>query len=161
MKKNVIYKYLTCENAIETIKTKCVCFNNPLNYNDPFDSIIDISEKEKKRSYDLLVEVNTLKMIFEEILKKDIKLNILQSILIWYAKSMYKITIYFVRKIKRYYSNWFLKYIFNKIYNVCKSIDSDSILYETEQYSDEMWKMIEEIRNKLIVSCFSKKNDSI
>lgn len=160
MKRKLIYKYLSCKDALKTIENNCVSLNKPSNYNDPFDSIIEFNNNEEKRSKDLLLEVNLLKEIAKILYDKKLNCNFFQKIFIWFTRIVYKVTLFFVDKTKLYYSNIFIRELSKKIYNVYESSNMNEKLYE-EQIAEQTWDQIREIRNMILVSCFSKKNNSI
>ena len=79
MAKEIIYKYASFEDAIKTIQNNSIVLNNPSNYNDPFDSIIDIDINDENKTISLLMEVIFVKEIFKLLNNKEIKLK-------WYQK---------------------------------------------------------------------------
>ena len=57
MKKEIIYKYTSYKDALKIIENNSIVVNNPLNYNDPFDCIIDFDAQDEKKTIEALREV--------------------------------------------------------------------------------------------------------
>ena len=49
-----IYKYCSIETAIKIVDSGGIRLNNPDNFNDPYDSKIEISEEEEDKSFKLV-----------------------------------------------------------------------------------------------------------
>ena len=48
-----IYKYTSLKSSIKILGSNAVALNNPQNYNDPFDSVIDFDDKDiYQKEYD-------------------------------------------------------------------------------------------------------------
>ena len=65
MDKNLIYKYVSFEDALKTIENNCVVLNNSVNYNDPFDCQLDFDRKDEDKTIELLIEVFLVKEFFK------------------------------------------------------------------------------------------------
>ena len=50
-----IYKYCSLSSGIKIIKSGSVLLNNPKYFNDPFDSQIDIDEKDKLNAEKIMI----------------------------------------------------------------------------------------------------------
>lgn len=163
-KKDIIYKYISCDDALKTIDNNSVALNNPLNYNDPFDCIIDFKVADENKTIDLLIEVIFLKEIIKVINDKDLKFKWNQKIIIYYYKKILKLTLWCAKKQKYYESNpgfrilfkSFIKTLSRNNDKICDALEGNKI-----KFLNEVLPQIKEIRNSSLVSCFSKKNDSI
>ena len=50
-----IYKYLSAENAIKTLRNNSVLLNNPIEYNDPFDCVISPTKEDEEECFKRIV----------------------------------------------------------------------------------------------------------
>lgn len=164
MAKEIIYKYASCEDAIKTIQNNSIVLNNPLNYNDPFDSIIDIDIKDENKTISLLMEVIFVKEIFKLFNNKDIKLKWHQKPISWFNRVMYKFLLWGTKKQRYYNSNPIFRFLTSIVLNFATKNNDDALKQIEEaktKFINEMLPKLKEIRNNALVSCFSKKNDSI
>lgn len=164
MNNNLIYKYLSYEDALKTIENNSVVLNNPLNYNDPFDCIIDFDENDEKRVVKLLIEIAFVKEMAKLLNGDDLKAKWHQKPLIWFDKTMLNFFLKIIKKQRFYKSNpmfslmakFVLKIAGSKSDEVSKSIEKTK-----KKFIDELLPKLKEKRNKALVSCFSARNDSI
>lgn len=164
MKKEIIYKYTSFEDALKIIGNNSIVVNNPLNYNDPFDCIIDFDTIDEKKTIDLLIEVIFVKEMFKLITNKDIKLKWHQKPIIWFDRIMYKFMIWGTKKQRFYHSNPIFKMMSKLIIALASQKNEgikDSIETVKTTFIDEALPQIKSIRNSALVSCFSKKSNSI
>lgn len=68
-------------------------FNNPKNYNDPFDSIIDFDDKDIEKSMSIIAEYYIIQEFLKLLNNKDIKvmsvlkvMSLMMNILIRFVK---------------------------------------------------------------------------
>ena len=59
-----IYKYTSLESAIKILESNAVALNNPQNYNDPFDSVIDFDDDDVEKSISIVVEYYLIQEFF-------------------------------------------------------------------------------------------------
>ena len=69
-----IYKYLKFEDALKTLDNNSVILNNPSNYNDPFDCVINPSKDDEEECYKRMVNYYAFKEFSKIILDKKIKI---------------------------------------------------------------------------------------
>lgn len=164
MKKEIIYKYTSYEDALKIIGNNSIVVNNPLNYNDPFDCIIDFDVKDEKNTIDLLIEVIFVKEVFKLITNKDIKLKWYQKPIIWFDRIMYKFMLWETKKQRYYHSNPIFK-IMSKLIIMLVSKNNENVKDAIEatksKFIDEALPQIKNIRDSALVSCFSKNSNSI
>lgn len=51
-----IYKYTSLNSTNKVLENNAVALNNPQNYNDPFDSVIDFDDKDIEKSMSIIAE---------------------------------------------------------------------------------------------------------
>lgn len=164
MKREIIYKYTSYEDALKIIGNNSIVVNNPLNYNDPFDCIIDFDTIDEKKTIDLLIEVIFVKEMFKLITSKEIKLKWHQKPIIWFDGLMYKFMLWGTKKKRFYHSNPIFKMMFQLIITLASKNNEgvkESIEIAKTKFIEEVLPQIKNIRNSALVSCFSKKSNSI
>lgn len=164
MNKELIYKYTSSTDALKTLENNSIAVNSPLNYNDPFDCIIDFDAKDEKKTIDLLIEVIFVKEMFKLINNKQIKLKWHQKPIIWFDRMMYKFMIWGTKKQRYYHSSPIFKMMSKLIIALASKNNEDvkeSIEIAKTKFIEEVLPQIKSIRNNALVSCFSKKNNSI
>lgn len=155
-----LYKYTSMTSAIKIIKSSSVILNNPEKFNDPFDSKIVINEKSKKEALNLIYNFHLYKEIKDIIDNEDIKLTKTQKMLFSILKTEYKVYEKLVFKDKEYKKVPLL----NKILYFFEKLILDFGKFKSEieiKFNNMSEKIRSEIKSKLLITCFSKKNDSI
>ena len=74
-----IYKYTSMDSAIKIIKSERVLLNKPTKFNDPFDCSFGLDKDDEKKSFDLLFNYCAIKMFYELVNNKVIKLTKVQQ----------------------------------------------------------------------------------
>lgn len=156
-----IYKYTSINSAIKILKSEGVVLNNPINFNDPSDCSFFQSEKDKKKIDKLLDNYFIFFVIDKLISNNEIKLKrkfdmIIFSFLKW-EFDLYK---KYVRKFKVFENIPF----FSLIKKVFSSINKDlnnRIESEKSNFNNLVKKAIDDEKNNALISCFSKRKDSI
>lgn len=156
-----IYKYTSLANAIKILENNAVALNNPQNYNDPFDSVIDFDEKDIEKSMSIISEFYVVQEFLKLLNNKDIKVG-------FFTK--------FIMKWDRFGINLYLKLSKkNRYYNSIPGVQTLSkfiVRYTSEKggfsfdelknkSSKEVIEKVKEARNNALISCFSKRWDSI
>lgn len=70
-----IYKYSSLDSAIKILESNAVALNNPQNYNDPFDSVIDFDDDDVEKSISIVVEYYLIQEFLKILNNKDIKVG--------------------------------------------------------------------------------------
>ena len=68
-----IYKYTSLNSAIKILENNTVALNNPQNYNDPFDSVIDFDDKDIEKSMSIIAEYYITQEFLKLLNNKNIK----------------------------------------------------------------------------------------
>ena len=63
------------DSAIKIIKSEKVLLNKPTKFNDPFDCSFGLDKDDEKKSFDLLFNYCAIKMFYELVNNKDIRLT--------------------------------------------------------------------------------------
>lgn len=154
------YKYTSMSNAIKIIKSGSVILNNPKNFNDPFDTNLIIDEKDKRKALDLMYNYYLFKSFKELINREDIKLSKRQKALFTILKKECSAYDFLLKKTTEY----------TKIANFNKGIkiieknnpEFEKLVDDFEKgFEDIIKNAINQVREKMLITCFSKRNDSI
>lgn len=154
-----IYKYTSIDSAIKIIKFEKVLLNKPTKFNDPFDCSFGLDKDDEKKSFDLLFNYCAIKMFYELVNNKDIRLTKGQQKLFAIINGEFN----HMKKLRNknpYYTeipmiNGFIKQVIKA--NPQVKVDLDKYY---EDFKNEIMKKIDEIKDKALISCFSKRNDS-
>lgn len=154
------YKYTSLASAIKIIKSSSVILNNPNNFNDPFDTNIIIDEQNKQETLNLMYNYYLLKEIRNLVNNKLLKLNVSQKALFSIIKTEFKAFDKLSKKQNEYQELPFLNDCIDLIkdLNPSFSIFLDSI---DKQFDEIINGIITTEKEKLRITCFSKRNDSI
>ena len=155
-----IYKYTSINSAIAILKSGGVILNNPKEFNDPNDSSFVQSEKDKRKIGKLENDYFIYKVFDELVSLNKISLNKRsRAILNGLQKEMKAM-------------NWILEKrpYFDRIWGfnlLTKIIETKSpevelrLKEEKEKFQLKIDKAIETTKDNALISCFSKRNDSI
>lgn len=158
---NFIYKYSSLDSAIKIIKTSSVLLNPPSKFNDPFDSILEIDEKDKEKSLNLVINYFTFKILCDFVENPDLKLNkVTDRMLVNTVKGEVSLYRKLIKKQKTYDHLPFFDTIVKKISSLSEELGL-AIESAKRKFEDETLPKITESREKARITCFSKRNDSI
>ena len=76
-----IYKYTSLKSAIKILESNAVALNNPQNYNDPFDSVIDFDDADIEKSISIVVEYYLIQEFLKLLNNKNIKVGFLTKLI--------------------------------------------------------------------------------
>ena len=154
------YKYTSLASAIKIIKSGSVILNNPNNFNDPFDTNIIIDEQNKQETLNLMYNYYLLKEIRNLVNNKSLKLNVSQKALFSIIKTEFKAFDKLSKKQNEYQELPFLNDCIDLIKDLNPSFSTflDSI---DKQFDEIINGIITTEKEKLRITCFSKRNDSI
>lgn len=152
----IVYKYQNQEGSKASIKNNCVLLKCPLDYNDPFDGLYIVSEKERENAYKLFLNYQIFKDLYDQFVLKKRKPNrfkfygrLLTKEIQLIAKEVKETSYYSTQKsIAKY--NKFATKILGKTY---KDIRSD--------FNKMVDDLIDTFRGKALVSCFAQTNKSL
>ena len=156
-----IYKYTSLANAIKILENNAVALNNPQNYNDPFDSVIDFDEKDIEKSMSIIAEFYVVQEFLKLLNNKDIKVGFFTKFIMKWDRFGIKSYLKLSKK-NRYYnsipgvqtlSKFIIRYELKK-----GGLSFDEL---KNKFSKEVIEKVKEVRNNALISCFSKRWDSI
>lgn len=146
----IIYKYLDQKGAIETIKENSVLLNTPEHYNDPFDCDIYVTDQEEKKAYELFINFQMFKALYDSLLK---------ATSLTFLANAFKKELMFAGKImikeKKYEPQFYLKIANNKFY---KTMQKSKAALQAE-FKEMLKGVYRKIKESVIVSCFGSTCD--
>lgn len=156
-----IYKFTSLNSAIKVLEDNTVALNNPQNYNDPFDSVIDFDDYDIEKSISIVVEYYLIQEFLKLLNNKNIKVGFFTKLIMKWDRFGINLNLKVSRKNKYYHSilgaqtltRWLVRYATKKGE---KSFDELK-----EKFSAEIIQKVKEVRNNALLSCFSKRYDSI
>lgn len=151
-----IYKYLSQSGAIKTLNNSSVLLKNPADYNDPFDSLFYVDEKERKKAFRLFFNYRLFKEMYRVYCvdkKVPVRYKTYARILITNMRQTAKI----LEKTKTY------KYQPDiGMYQVLVSKMVKTDMGEMKnQFNEMLEKVLLKAREVALVSCFGLDNKSI
>lgn len=156
-----IYKYTSLESAIKILESNAVALNNPQNYNDPFDSVIDFDDGDIEKSISIVVEYYLIQEFLKLLNNKNIKVGFLTKLIMKWDR--FGINLYLkVSKRNKYYdfipeaqalTKFVVRYAAQKGENSFEELK--------EKFTNEIIRKVKDARNNALISCFSKRYDSI
>ena len=156
-----IYKYTSLNSAIKILENNAVTLNNPQNYNDPFDSIIDFDDKDIEKSMSIIAEYYITQEFLKLLNNKNIKTRLFTRLMMKWDRFGINTHLKLSKK-NRYYdsipgvhalSKWLVRYASQK-----GDISFDEL---KNKFSKEIIEKVKKVRNNALISCFSKRWDSI
>ena len=156
-----IYKYTSLESAIKILESNAVALNNPQNYNDPFDSVIDFDDDDVEKSISIVVEYYLIQEFLKILNNKDIKVGFFTKLIMKWDRFGINLNLKVSKKNKYYESipgaqaltRWIVRYAAKKGENSFDELK--------EKFTNEIIQKVKEVRNNALISCFSKRYDSI
>lgn len=154
--KNKIYKYTSLNSAISVLKSGGVLLNNPRVFNDPNDCVFTQEKKDKQKIEQLVTDYFSYKIIetlSDKLVKKDKeKLNFLRKEINAMKWSLDKRPFFDAMP--------FLKVIAE--ISISKKPEFAILLSKTKcEFLKRVEDAIENAKETALISCFSKRNDSI
>lgn len=156
-----IYKYTSLDSAIKILESNAVALNNPQNYNDPFDSVIDFDDADIEKSISIVVEYYLIQEFLKLLNNKNIKVGFFTKLIMKWDRFGINLNLKLSKKNKYYESipgaqaltRWIVRYAVQKGENSFEELK--------EKFTNEIIQKVKEVRNNALISCFSKRYDSI
>lgn len=156
-----IYKYTSLESAIKILESNTVALNNPQNYNDPFDSVIDFDDEDIKKSISIVAEYYVIQEFLKIFNNKNIKTGLFTKMVMKWDRFGINLNLKVSKKNKYYdsipgaqaLSKFVVRYITKKGEKTFEELK--------EKFINEIIKKVKDARNNALISCFSKRYDSI
>ena len=156
-----IYKYTSLNSAIKILESNAVALNNPQNYNDPFDCVIDFNDGDIERSISIVVEYYLIQEFLKLLNNKNIKVGFFTKLIMKWDRFGINLNLKISKK-NRYFDSIpgaqaLTKFVVR--YAVHKGENSFEEL--KEKFTNEIIQKVKDARNNALISCFSKRYDSI
>lgn len=153
----MIYKYASVGSAIAIVKSGKVLLRSPIEFNDPFDSEPAFNEKNQRKAFDLIQNGSLLRYFLTSVEDGTIPFPEEQK---WLFEKERDLLFGILRKDPHYspipFFNYYIDYALKK-----DRKSSELAEKEYQRYRKTLDDKMEEARSKLLVSCFSQRNDSI
>ena len=156
-----IYKYTSLESAIKILESNAVALNNPQNYNDPFDSVIDFDDGDIERSISIVVEYYLIQEFLKLLNNKNIKVGFLTKLIMKWDRFGINLNLKISKKNKYYDSIPGAQALTKFVVRYAAQKGDNSFDELKEKFTSEIIQKVKEVRNNALISCFSKRYDSI
>lgn len=156
-----IYKYTSLKNAIKILENNAVVLNNPQNYNDPFDSIIDFDDDELEKSISIIVEYYLIQEFLKILNNKNIKVGFFTKLIMKWDRFCINLNLKLSRMNKYYDSILGAQALTKFVIRYAAKNGEFSFEEMKEKFTNEIIQKVKETRNNTLISCFSKRYDSI
>ncbi len=156
-----IYKYTSLKSAIKILESNAVALNNPQNYNDPFDSVIDFDDDDIEKAISIVVEYYLIQEFLKLLNNKNIKVGFLTKLIMKWDR--FGINLYLkVSKRNKYYDSIPRAQTLTKfVVRYAAQKGKNSFEELKEEFTNEIIQKVKDARNNALISCFSKRYDSI
>ncbi|MBQ6730788.1 MAG: DUF2971 domain-containing protein [Bacilli bacterium] len=152
----IIYKYLDEKGGLATIKNNSVLLNIPLKYNDPFDCEGNVSDEESSRSFELFLNYQLFKGMYDYFVRHDLKAKRFKSLAETFKKYL-PVAGSEIKKTKKYILQAYLKPCRPLI---CKHLGKTMPVLKKE-FKQVMKDSFSKLRKRVVISCFGSSFDSI
>lgn len=156
-----IYKYTSLKSAIKILESNAVALNNPQNYNDPFDSVIDFDDTDIEKSISIVVEYYLIQVFLKLLNNKNIKIGFLTKLIMKWDRFGINLNLKLSKKNKYYDSIPGAQTLTRWIVRYAAKNGENSFDELKEKFTSEIIQKVKEVRNNALISCFSKRYDSI
>jgi len=152
----IIYKYLDVKGAEETVKNRTVLLRNPDKYNDPFDCLFYVSDKERKKAFRLFMNYEFFKALYSESVVKNKQSKIGKANTVLMKKNLILLS-NSIKKTKKYCWDPYIDFWYKMAKNN-KPVNDEEIKAKFDSVMDTVF---DSIRSLSLVSCFSLQLESI
>ena len=151
-----IYKYTSLESAVSILDSESVVLKHPSEFNDLYDCVFKQNEKDKKKIRKLLKDYTVLS-IMVELTKAD---GAMDTGPVKFVKAELSILKKALQKLPYYDGSPGLVLLYNQIAK--KKPDIAKTIEEAfDKYQKQLDDAIEDARKNALISCFSKRKDSL
>jgi hypothetical protein len=155
-----IYKYTSVNSAIAIVKSGMVVLNNPRNFNDPFDSLATIDPASDKKTFGLLVNYAVMKEIVSLVDNKTLKLTKPEKAIFATLRAEMKGYKAFLKKDPYFTKIAGISPVVNQILHGHPEINI-KVEEGKKNFKESVSSAIKKAYQSALISCFSKRNDSI
>jgi len=152
-----IYKYCSFGSAKSILSNNCVILNNPKNFNDPFDSIIDVTKEDEEKSRDIVYSFYLFNEIDKRLNEKKLAFKGLQKLSVGFYRSMFKKYKKMAIKVGMFEAN---KMMLSITRYFVRMLPKEEMGKAKEEFTKQVTERIKNVRSSVLMSCFSKRYDS-
>ena len=149
----IIYKYLDEEGAIKTLRKNAVLLRSPVDFNDPFDSIFYVDENKMKEAYQVFINYQIFKKVYDELIVKKKKANVLG--IVNRANIIHDAPI--VKRDLKYEPLPYLSITYKIGLKYLGKTDQEL----KASFEQTMSIVMDNLRKAVLISCFGLKNNSL
>lgn len=156
-----LYKYCRAKAGIEIIRNSRVLLSNPSSFNDPFDSLLDISEEEIAKAKDLILNYEMFKGLYSTFHRADLKLSSsAEKVIINGLKKEFDICKRLMQKTNTYEGVPGLNHGLRRLSNLNPALKTKINKIYTD-FEKNTVDPVKTLAKQVLVSCFSKIPNSI
>ena len=148
------------DKALLILKGKRLLLNNPLSFNDPFDFDCQRDEKDINKTRQLIRSFVTITLVVQGLQIPEMREKVLKSPTVKAFVAEYKVLIKTLKIKPRFYGNFGYTTIYKKI-----GLKRNDFLKKAEESLLNFEKIaensIERTKQNALVTCFSKRHDSV
>ena len=157
---SIIYKYTSLTSALKIISSESVLLNEPLKFNDPFDSKVIIKDEDKERCIGLLYNYSLFTFFGDLAKKRNLNLTTLQKKLINQIIKELELHKELIKNSKEYNEIPLLNDIINN-FPQFKNEFKEMFEEVKKNFYERSMPGYESINQNARIACFSKRNNSI
>ena len=156
-----LYKYCSIKAGLEIIRKSRVLLSNPSDFNDPFDSVFDITEEEIEKSKAIILNYGMFKGLYKTFCRNDLKLSSsLQKTIINALKKEFQTYKRILIKTKKYEIVPSLNSSLKRLSNLDPAFKA-KVENVRQHFEKEAVDPVKMVTQQALISCFSKIPDSI
>lgn len=151
-----IYKYTSLESAVSILNSDSVVLKHPFEFNDLYDCVFKQNEKDKKRIRKLLKDYTVLSIMVKLTETEGAK----DAGPVRFVNAELSVLKKALRKVPYYDGSPGLVFLYNQMAK--KKPDIAKTFEEAfDKYQKQLDDAIEDARKNALISCFSKRKDSL
>lgn len=155
-----IYKYASLESAVRILQSGSVVLSNPEDFNDPNDCAFVQDPHDKEKAEKLVTDYFIYKTISNPPSSKDIKLTKFSKFTLFILQKEMKAMKIILKK-NPYFDRIPGFNLIARIMNSSSEKINDLVSTAKHDFQCKIEKAIEDTKSRALISCFSKRNNSI
>lgn len=156
-----IYKYTSLKNAVNILDNNAIKCDFSSNYNDPFDSVIDIRQKDVDKSLEIITEYYVAQEFLKLFSNKEIKVKNYVRILMNFDRFVMNLYLNANKRNKYYDSIPVVRWVAKLMIRIGKEKNEQNFKKIYEEQANSLFEIIIKLRDEALICCFSKRSDSI
>ena len=155
-----IYKYASMDKALEILKSSRLLLNNPQEFNDPFDSNLKRDKKDEARVSKIMESFTMATLSVGLLTDPSISQRVKKSPLFKTIKANHAVMVKSLKAYPRYKDDIGMRSLY-KALGIKNATFKKQIELNLKKFESITSKSIEDTRKDTLVTCFSKRCDSI